>query len=519
MSKTTTKPAVGYIRMSSDQQQDSPVRQRKDVEALAKRLGYRIVRWYEDHGLTGTESSKRKDFQKLLADAKNGSFCAVLLSEQSRMSREDVFDAMVHWKLLRDAGVKIVTCQRGELDFSNLGGVITAIVDQYGAREEAVRLADRSLSGKRLAISQGKKQGGPPYGYDREILDETGRVVRRVGPTEKFRRPIQWASRLVASSDTQAVEAVRTMFEAVAGGASCGAVARQLNRAGVRTMFGKRFNASSVRRTVTNPVYIGTIVAGKKQRRGKFRSLFDDGGIVCEEAHEPLVSRDLFDRTQRMLPRNHKPSKAPTPGRYLLTGVVYLSDGRRLQGGTMSHSDRKVVRRYYTLPPKEFEEHPDEHDRPGFRADTIEQGVLAKLQSFMSDERTKRAIRSEITRRTKKAEANVGRLETQMEALRAKIERATENLALANPEDIPGISKLLAGWRDQEANIKDKLRQARGEGAPSPEALEVIGRLDELLERLSEADHEKLSFAIRQTIKRVTLRRERRHQNGYRVTM
>jgi DNA invertase Pin-like site-specific DNA recombinase len=107
--------------------------ERKDVEALAK----------------------RKDFQKLLADAKNGSFCAVLLSEQSRMSREDVFDAMVHWKLLRDAGVKIVTCQRGELDFSNLGGVITAIVDQYGAREEAVRLADRSLSGKRLAISQG----------------------------------------------------------------------------------------------------------------------------------------------------------------------------------------------------------------------------------------------------------------------------------------------------------------------------------------------------------------------------
>lgn len=162
MKKSTTKPAVGYVRMSSDQQQDSPARQRKDVEALAKRLGYRVVRWDEDHGLTDTESSKRKDFQKLLADAKSGAFCAVLLSEQSRMSREDVFDAMVHWKLLRDAGVKIVTCQRGELDFSNLGGVITAIVDQYGAREEAVRLADRSVSGKRLAISQGKKQGGPP---------------------------------------------------------------------------------------------------------------------------------------------------------------------------------------------------------------------------------------------------------------------------------------------------------------------------------------------------------------------
>jgi len=210
--KTQTKPAVGYVRMSTDQQQDSPARQHKDIEALADRAGYCIVRVYEDHGLTGTESSKRKDFQRLLADAQSGTFCAVLISEQSQMSREDVFDAMVHWKLLRDAGVKIVTCQRGELDFSNLGGVITAIVDQYGAREASVRLADRVISGKRLAISRGQKQGGPPFGYDREIVDETGCVVRRVGPTEKF------------------------------------------------------------------------------------RSLHDEGGVVCDDAHEPLVSRDLFDR-------------------------------------------------------------------------------------------------------------------------------------------------------------------------------------------------------------------------------
>lgn len=519
MKKTLMKPAVGYIRMSSDQQQDSPARQRKDIEALARRLGYHIVRWYEDHGLTGTESSKRKDFQKLLADAKNGTFCAVLLSEQSRMSREDVFDAMVHWKQLRDAGVKIVTCQRGELDFSNLGGVITAIVDQYGAREEAIRLADRSLSGKRLAISQGKKQGGPPYGYDREILDETGRVVRRVGPTEKFRRPIQWSSRLVASSDDKTVEAVRTMFEEVADGASCGAVARQLNRQGVRTMFGKRFASGDIRRMVTNPVYVGTILAGKKRRRGKFRSLYDDGGMVREDAHEPLVSRELFDRAQRMLRHSLKPSKAPTPGRYLLTGLVYLGDGRRLHGSTIASCNRKNVRRFYNLPAKEFEKYPEESDRPGFRADTIEQGVLAKLQAFMADERTKRAIRNEISRRTKKVEANVSRLESQLDALRAKVERATENLALANPEDIPGISKLLAGWREQEANIKDKLRQSKGEQAPSPEALEVIGRLDELLERLSEADREKLSFAIRQTVKRITLRRERRSDGTHRITM
>jgi len=42
--KTLTKPVVGYVRMSTDQQQDSPARQRKNIEALADRAGYRIVR-------------------------------------------------------------------------------------------------------------------------------------------------------------------------------------------------------------------------------------------------------------------------------------------------------------------------------------------------------------------------------------------------------------------------------------------------------------------------------------------
>jgi DNA invertase Pin-like site-specific DNA recombinase len=42
--KPQTRPVVGYIRMSIDRQQDSPARQRKDIQALADRAGYRIVR-------------------------------------------------------------------------------------------------------------------------------------------------------------------------------------------------------------------------------------------------------------------------------------------------------------------------------------------------------------------------------------------------------------------------------------------------------------------------------------------
>ena len=60
---------------------------------------------------------------------------------------------------------------------------------------------------------------------------------------------------------------------------------------------------------------------------------------------------------------------------------------------------------------------------------------------------------------------------------------------------------------------------SRGDHASSPEAVAILRRLDDLLGRLQEADREKLSFAMRQTVKRITLRRERRGEGKHRITL
>ena len=52
--------AVGYIRMSSDKQEASPVQQRQEIKKLAERDGYRIVRWYVDEGISGDATEKRR---------------------------------------------------------------------------------------------------------------------------------------------------------------------------------------------------------------------------------------------------------------------------------------------------------------------------------------------------------------------------------------------------------------------------------------------------------------------------
>ena len=71
--------AVGYIRMSSDKQEASPAQQRNEVTALAKRDGYRVIRWYIDEGVSGDATEKRFEFQRMIRDSGSGEFQAVFV--------------------------------------------------------------------------------------------------------------------------------------------------------------------------------------------------------------------------------------------------------------------------------------------------------------------------------------------------------------------------------------------------------------------------------------------------------
>jgi site-specific DNA recombinase len=503
--KNRLTPAVGYIRMSTDQQQDSPARQRRDITALAERQGYRIIDWYEDHGLTGTESTNRPKFQRLLQDAKRGTFEVVLLSEQSRMSREDVFDAMLHWRLLRDAGVKIVTCQRGELDFSNLGGVITAIVDQYGAHEESVKLAQRVVSGQRLRASQGKRIGGMVFGYDREVLDEKGNVVRRVHFREHFCKPRTWTTRLVPSADREAVKAVRWAFDAIRHGHTIGYITREFNARGLKTVHGNEFGLTSVQGILENPVYAGIMRAGY-YKKGKFCTVGEEGVIVVENAHEAIVAPAIFDEVARILAGRHR-TYAPC-SRYLLSGLITcIHCGRNMSGvfrQVGSSSPRKE--RYYFCSPSKVNPKVDRKcPHPSVRIEKLEQFVLNAIRTHLLDRDADQRIKDAIVRARSQNTKRTIQDEKRLQEVRRKIERGTENLALADKRDFAGISKLLTKWREEEAEIAGRIEQRRDELAPLPEALKIISQLAFVKNRLQDADHVKLQYAIRQTVSSIRI--------------
>src|SRR5262245_1801371 len=93
-------PVAGYLRMSSVKQETRIADQKKEILEYAQKRGYRVVRWYEDEGVSGWKSAQRHGFQKLIADAEDGEFRGVICWDQSRFSRFSPMEANHYWFVL-----------------------------------------------------------------------------------------------------------------------------------------------------------------------------------------------------------------------------------------------------------------------------------------------------------------------------------------------------------------------------------------------------------------------------------
>ena len=82
------KIAVGYVRCSTDMQDDSTEQQKKAIEIWAKGNGYAIIEWFEDEGKSGTSFDKRPGFMRMVKRIESSTnFEYVLVYDESRWGR------------------------------------------------------------------------------------------------------------------------------------------------------------------------------------------------------------------------------------------------------------------------------------------------------------------------------------------------------------------------------------------------------------------------------------------------
>lgn len=513
MVKQGITKAVGYIRMSTDQQTESPARQRAEIEKLAEEQGLKVIHWYEDHGETGTESANRPEFLQLLTDAKKRQFAAVLIYEQSRLSREDVFDAMMHWRILKDAGVRIITCQRGEIRFDNLGDLITAVVGQHGAHDESIKISQRSSTGKRQQVMAGWWLNGGLFGFDREFVSsESGSVISRVSFRDAFQKPKGWKARLVPSADVAAVDGVRFAFDAIAEQRMpVGRIAAELNRRGVLTRRGREWSTKTVGDLLRNPAYAGTLRSGK-YARGKFSTILEDGEILEKHNAFPgLISREKFEQAQEVL---HSKSLVRSPtAEYMLSGVVFCGHcGGRMTGrvGPSRNSDSRI-RRYGCNRRKDGSN--SDCPLPFVNAERIEAFVLqVACEYVLCDDNVERLREVAIMSVNENEPPSVEH--QQLAEVQTKIERATENLALADSDDFKSISSVLAKWREDERELQKRIKASRKDVQPNSDILKAIANLGKVRQHLHLASADTLGPAIRSMVHRIEINRTN-YPSGY----
>lgn len=520
-------PAAGYIRVSTDKQEDSPEQQRAEILKLAEREGFQVIRWYDDYAISGAKTLKRPGFLQLIEDAKSGKyFKAILCWDQDRFGRFDSLEAGEWISPLRRAGVQLITVNQGRIDWDDFAGRLMYQITQEGKHRYLIDLSRNALRGMIQHAQRGCHLGSPtPYGYDRVYFDANGREMCRVRRRERFRKPRDWSAKLVPSAESQEIDTVRWLFETFAdGNSSSRSLALELNRGSVPSPTNGRWTFFNIRKILQNPVYVGCYAYGRRPA-GMYHHVGPDGEITTERTewrkceryapilvknnHEPLVTEEVFHQVQAKL--RERASHPGRPRTYLLSGILRCGHCGGPLLGHLGSPGRDRKKKPYTYYKCKNAAVAGTCEFYSVRTELIEQELTRHFRDVWLSENGQVALRraiGSISSKRKRAEPRrSAALKAQLTALERQIEQGTQNLLLASLADVPAASALLTKWRAQRDRLRvnvDSLTEPAEECTKlDPDA--VIGELAHIEEHLASGNAPLARLAFSRVFKAVTL--------------
>ena len=159
-----SKVAVGYVRVSTDEQSLGPDAQRAAIEKWAQARGVRVAAMFEDHGISGgAPAEKRPGLLAALAALRENGAGLLVAAKRDRIARDTVIAAMVEQAAGR-AGATLTTAD-GSSDWAGPEGqLMRGIVDVFAAYERGV-IRSRTRAALAVKRSRGERTGQVPYGY------------------------------------------------------------------------------------------------------------------------------------------------------------------------------------------------------------------------------------------------------------------------------------------------------------------------------------------------------------------
>lgn len=288
-----------------------------------KDQGWELVEVYCDDGFSGTNQN-RPALQRMFDDIRQGLINTVLIKDLSRLGRNYLEVGNLAEVFLPQHGCELISLTEK---------VDEMMVFRNWFNEQHSRETSKKVKAvKRMCAGNGKFIGSfAPYGYKR--ADNNKHLL---------------------VPDEPSAEIVRKIFELRVQGMGNLAIAQHLNEAGIippRDYYYLNKNCENpfrishswgsvtVKGILENEVYIGTIVSCKygstSYKNRKLITKPEDEWIRVENAHEPIIDRELWGRAQGITERRYQPHKKKDGSVSIFSGLLYCADcGFRLRSST-----------------------------------------------------------------------------------------------------------------------------------------------------------------------------------------
>ena len=276
------KKMAAYCRVSTDQAE-----QLSSYEAqvqfytgyINNHPDYEMAGIYADEGISGTNTKKREQFNKMIEDCKAGKIDVIITKSISRFAR-NTLDCLNYVRMLKDLGIGVLFEKENINTLDSKGEVLLSILSSL-AQDESRSISENCTWGIRRRFEQGKVTVNHTkfMGYDK---DENGNLI-----INKMQAKI-----------------VRRIYTDYLNGKGPNRIARELETDGVPNWNGKaKWYEGSIKKMLSNEKYKGDALLQKTYTVDFLskKRVINKGEVpkyYVEESHPAIIDKDTWEAVQ-----------------------------------------------------------------------------------------------------------------------------------------------------------------------------------------------------------------------------
>lgn len=273
---------AAYCRVSTDKEDQAhsfASQCRYFQEYIRRHSRWELYAVFADEGISGTSTKKRKAFNQMITDARQGKMDWIITKEISRFAR-NTLDSIYYTRELKHYGVGVIFLNDGLNTMEGDAELRLAILASI-AQEESRKTSERVKWGQKRRMEQGVVFGRSMLGYD--VIG--GKMYK----------------------NEEGAEVVRRIFRKfVEEGKGTHRIAQELLEEGIKPMRAKIWHNTVILRILRNEKYCGDLVQkktytpdylshDKKYNRGQ------EEFVILRNHHTPVISRELFQKANAIL--------------------------------------------------------------------------------------------------------------------------------------------------------------------------------------------------------------------------